>query len=857
MKRPRTVTLVAILLLSLPPIGLAAARRGPFTAPRRSVRSRDVDQRHLRLELKFNWERQEVRGRAIHTLIPFVPLQKIELDAAAMRVDRVGLVGGGHESNEEQLRFDSRGGKLTIRLDRRYRPDEAVRLAIDYRVTRPERGIHFVVPDRNEPDQARMVWTHSEPVDARRWFPCVDSPTDRFTSEVLVTVPEGLFVLSNGVLREKKDNPDGTRTWHWAQEQSHVSYLVSVVAGEFDAYEQQWDGIPVISYVPAGRLPDAARSFKKTPEMIAFFSRKIGYRYPWPKYAQICVDEYVAGGMEHTSATTLKLGTLHDQRAGLDVSSEGLVSHELAHQWWGNLLTCKDWAELWLNESFATYFATLWIEHDRGPDEAAWRRREEAESYFAEDKNRYRRPIVTYRYRQPGQMFDRHSYPKGARVLHMLRFVLDEEPFWRAIRHYCKKHAFDTVETADLRVAVEESTGQGLNWFFDQWVDHGGHPEYHVSHRWDEQRKTLRMTVKQTQKVDELTPLFRMPVDIELVTPGTTTRQRVWVAKREHTFHFPLDRRPRRVCFDPEDWILKKLTFEKSREEWLDQLRHDEHVICRFRAVRGLAKLAGENAVRDALAEAARGDKFWAVRQEAVRALGNFGGRAARDALLRAARQDCKSFVRREAIKTLAKFPHPKTRQALRRIIRHDRSYYAVAEALRALVQVDRAGCRPELLEAMQQESLQQVILKAAAEGLAELGCREVAEQFQTLLDGPCPPRRRAAVMNALARLGEGDPKVTEALGRHLDDARPWVRRAAGEALGKTGDRAAIDRLLARRRRETALSVLRTIDDSLDQLRGQQADLEEIRREIKALRRDNRRVSERLKKLEAAQAPAK
>ncbi len=845
MNKLRTIasTLMAILLAA---VAMAAERRGPFAQPPRSVRSRTFDQQHLRLELDFDFHRREIQGRAIHTLTPFEPVRRIAFDAVDMKIARVGLADGKRRAEARKLTFETRDGQLFITLDRTYKPGETIRLAVDYLVSEPQQGAHFVVPDANQPDQPRMVWTQSQPEMARYWFPCFDSPTDRLTSEILATVPADFFVLSNGVLKSKKDNGDGTRTWHWAQEQSHVTYLMSVAAGRFEAYRQQWDGIPVVSYVPAGRLDDAARSFEKTPAMMAFYSEKIGYRYAWPKYTQICVDEYGGGGMEHTSATTLTTRTLHDERAHLDTSSDGLVAHELVHQWWGDLLTCKDWAELWLNESFATYFATLWIEHDRGRDEATWRLVREAESVFAEDKDRYRRPIVTYGYEKPGNMFDRHCYPKGGRVLHMLRFVLGDELFWKAIRHYCHKHAFDTVETADFRTAIEEATGRGLNWFFDQWIYHGGYPEFEVAYEWDDRQKTVRLTVKQTQQLDELTPLFRMPVEIELVTPGETVRQRILVSKAEETFHFALKQRPRRVCFDPQDWILKKLTFEKSQQEWLDQAAHDAHLICRVRAVRGLAKFDKDQDVLAALAKVAAGDKFWGVRQETVKSLGNFRGPAARDALLRAAKEDPKSFVRREAIKALAAFSDDETRQTLRHVIEHDRSYEAVAEALRTLLKVDRDECRPDLLLAIKRTSHQGVILKAAAEGLAELNDRDAATRLQAIADGPSPPRRRAAVLVALGQLSGGKPEVTETLARFLDSDRWWVRRAAVEALGKTGDPGAIQRLTARRDKETKSRVIYSIDDALTELRKQQEELGKLRKEVETLRKEHRQLKQRL-----------
>ena len=847
MKKSYLPPLFALLVLLGIPRGSAEDRRGPFTESPRSVRSRAFDCQHVRLELTFNWLRREVRGRAVHKLIPYAPASKIELDAAGMKILGVTLA-----DDPKKLKFKHRGDKLSITLDRSYQGGEPVGLAVEYLVTEPEHGAHFVLPDESEPSQPKMVWTQGEPEYARYWFPSFDYPADRLTSEILATVPGDFFVLSNGTLKAKKENADGTRTWHWVQEQPHVSYLMSVVAGEFDAYEQDWDGIPVVSYVPKGRSGESQRSFEKTPAMMEFFSEKFGYRYPWPKYTQICVEEYGWGGMEHTSATTLNVSTLHDERAHLDVSSDGLVAHELVHQWFGDLLTCKDWAELWLNESFATYFTTVWFAHDQGPEEAVWKRFQEAESYFKEDKDRYRRSIVTYRYAQPGRMFDRHSYPKGGRVLHMLRFVLGDELFWKAIRHYTKKHEFDVVETAQFRIAIEEATGQGLGWFFDQWLHHGGHPEYDVACDWDDEEKVLRMTVKQTQKVDDLTPLFRMPVEIELVTSKKTIRRRVTVSKAEETFHFTLDERPRRVLFDPEDWLLKKLTFQKSKQEWLDQLAHDGHIVCRVRAVRAMAELTKDKDVLAALAKAAQDDGFWAVRQEAAKALAKFPGDLVRQTLLEAAKSDPKSFVRREAIKALGSFSHDDTRNTLRKIIADDRSYYAVAESLKTLVKVDRKGCRHDLLAAIERASHREVVLKAAADGLADLDDGVAVPKLLAMLESPTTPYRRIAVLRALAKLAGDDIGVTEILGRQADDARREVRSAAYEALAETGDPAAIDLLLARREKEENARMIQTIDDNLAKLREKQTQLGKLRKQIGSLEQENRKLEERLKKLEDA-----
>jgi aminopeptidase N len=825
----------------------AQDRRGPFTAPPRSVRTRDIDQQHIRLDLRFDWEQQQIDGVATLRLRTFRPLREIVLDAAEMQIRSAAL--RPLKGPPVELKHETRGQELRLALDREYPAESELTVIVEYRIVRPKRGAHFVVADEREPDKTPMVWTQSEPEFARYWYPCFDSPNDRLTSEIVATVPQGMVTLSNGVLQERRDNADGTRTWHWVQAKSHVPYLLSIVAGDFEAFEQRWNDLPVVSYVPRGRLEEAPRSFEKTPRMVQYFSEKIGVAYPWEKYAQICVDEYHWGGMEHTSATTLTLRTLHDARAHLDVSSDNLVAHELAHQWWGDLVTCKDWGELWLNESFATYFATLWTEHDWGWDEAVWARRDEANSYFQEDR-RYRRPIVTYRYPRPDAMFDRHTYPKGGRVLHALRFVLGEEAFWRAIRRYAEVNQHRTVETADLRRAIEESTGQGLNWFFDQWAHHGGHPEFDVAWRWDDNAGSVALTVKQTQKVDDLTPLFRTPVEIEIGHGTEAQTRRIEVSKGEETFHFALDARPSRVVFDPRDWVLKKLVSRKSKEEWLDQLAHCTHVMGRAEAVEGLKEFQDHPDALAALVHAARHDPFWGVRQEAVKALAESKGDTTREALLAAAREDEKSFVRREALAALGKFAHDDVRAALRGAIANDRSYYAVAEGLKALVKIDRERCEEALLQALEVSSHGEVVLRAACEGLVELKSSAGAEALTGKLAQPLRPDERVVVIGALARLKGDDERYVELLRGELDHGRASVRRAAVDGLVALGDPRGIAWLQEKRDGEESTGARRALDEAIEKLRDGEKSIARTRQEIEQLRDQNRRLEERLRRLE-------
>jgi len=812
----------------------ASAQVAPFDAPPRSVRTRDFDSLHLKLDLKFRWDDRTVAGTAELRFRPFRDLTVLRLDAIDLHVQAVAI---RYPNGQWQpARFRTLPGVLEIAPPKKLRSGKTHTVQVRYSVTAPKRGVHFVVPGPKEPKKHRVVWTQNEPEFARYWIPCFDSPNDRLTSETIVTVPSEMFVLSNGVLKEKKKNGDGTTTWHWVQEQPHVVYLISVVAGTFVPYEQSWKDVPIISYVPPEYIDLAPNSFANTPAMMDLFSRLIGVKYPWPKYAQICCDEY-GGGMEHTSATTLALSTLHDDRAHLDVSSDSLVAHELAHQWWGDLLTCKDWAEIWLNESFATYFASLWTEHHRGWDEATWERYQHFRSYLGETR-RYMRPIVTYRYRAPGLMFDRHTYPKGARVLHMLRFILGDDRFFRAIRYYARKNRQRVVETADFRTAIEESTGVGLNWFFDDWLYGAGHPEFTAKAEWRADEHTLKITVEQTQKQTELVGLFRVPVELEFIMPGGAQEVRqVTIDEKREVFVFHLDERPITWCFDGPDWIPEIHKIERPLAEWRYRAEKDPHLLCRHEAVEQLDTQQRRQGGLAVLIRVARKDPFWAVRARAAEAVGKAGGPKAKDALIAILRHDTKSAVRRAAARALGNFRGADVEDALEAATK-DRSYYVAADALGALARVNPDRARPLLKRALDQRSHREVILRAAADALARLGDKSVLPRFIKILKGPSSVDQRVAVYRAAVRLSEGKQReeVVDLLLEELQDPRRRVRQAAAEALAQTGS-------------ERALQVLREAlsEEEWPYMRQSlQSALEELE---KAIERRGR-LEERLERLE-------
>ncbi|MBI4466379.1 MAG: M1 family metallopeptidase, partial [Acidobacteria bacterium] len=440
----RSVLLIALLLVAL--TGLLAMQspaqklRPPFGDPRAAPhwpRSRTYDLEHIKVELSFDWEKKEVAGTATLTLAPLADgLVRVTLDAAEMSVEQVGLANG------QKLDFAADGDQVTILLDRAYAAGELVTFSLRYR-TRPRKGLYFVLPDAAYPNRPRQIWTQGESDYNHYWIPLYDFPNDKATSEMIATVPAEMTAISNGRLVEvREDRAAGTKTFHWREEVLHVTYLISLVVGRLDQHSQTVEGLSLDTYVPPGtdKAP-VGRSFEQTGAMVRFFGDYIGIPYPYEKYAQTTVEEFLWGGMENVSATTLYADTLHDEAAAPNWTSEGLVAHELVHQWWGDLLTCRDWSHIWLNEAFATFFTNLWYEQHYGRDEYDYRRWEDARDYFKEDREEYRRPIVMPVYVSHDDLFDSHSYPKGGLVLSMLRALLGDDEFQGAIRHYGKKHA--------------------------------------------------------------------------------------------------------------------------------------------------------------------------------------------------------------------------------------------------------------------------------------------------------------------------------------------------------------------------------------------------------------------------------
>lgn len=819
------------------------------------------DVRHVKIVLDIDVDARRIRGRCSLTLAPIdAPLGWLPLDAVELDIHRVSAGGRDlpHRHDGKVLRVDLGPAAAD--------PDTAeVVLDIDYSGS-PRRGIYFVGPDETHPDKPVQVWTQGQDEDSRYWFPCFDAPHEKATSEVIATVPARFTVVSNGtLLADTVDEAAGRRTAHWRFDTPHACYLISLVAAELSEIRAQWGDVDVLYYVTPGREEDARRTLGRTPEMLELLSRLFRVPYPYEKYAQVFVADFIFGGMENTTATTLTDVVLLDERATVDRDAEDLVVHELAHQWFGDLLTCRDWSQGWLNEGFATYAEYLWRDHAHGRDEAAMELRDWAHAYFDEDATRYRRKVVTNVFDQPIEIFDRHLYQKGGLILHMLRQILGDEPFWRSIAHYLDRHRTGSVETRDLARAMEAASGRVLDWFFDQWITEGaGHPELEVRYTWDAERRLARVSVRQTQEVDATTPLFRLPLVMRFRIDGGDVDVRFEVTAQQETFFFALADEPTQAIFDPGKHVLARVDFDKGLDLLAAELAEATEAIDRVDAAERLARRGGRKAM-EALVRGLASDPFWGVRAACADGLGEIRTAQARDALIEAIATTANARARRAVCRALGAFRgDERAAEALIGVIeRGDASYFVEAEACLALGKTRSPRAPAVLRQAAERESFMDVIRQNVYRGLA--AARDDGA-IPLLVEVAMRGRRahgRHAALGALAQLVKGrsdrDARDVRELAEHLlGDRELRVQLGAIDALVVIGDPAAADAIEALAARELDGQVRRRAREAARDLRAgtrQSEDHQALRGEVERLRATVAELRDRLDTLSAQVEP--
>ncbi len=755
------------------------------------IRSRQIDVKHLSIDLKFDWDKESAFGVTTVTAAPFRDTNKIYLDAASMTINSVKSASGA----DLKFNYDGKkdGDNLEIMLDRVYKSGENVIVKVDYAteyVNKADadtaigsfgRGLRFIKPTKEEPNKPRQIWSQGESEFNRYWFPSYDSPNDFRTTELRATVAKPFFVVSNGKLMETKENTDGTRTFYWKMDQPYTNYLTSIVVGEYTEIKNgEYDGKPIYAYGYPSEVKEVALTTKNLPATVKFFSEKTGVKYPYAKYAQTFVEDF-GGGMENITATTQIREMIHDERELLDTDSESLQSHELAHQWFGDYVTCRDWGQIWLNESFATYFQALWHEELKGHEYFLYNDvRSNQQEYFATWNEGNRRPIVTKYYANKDAMFDNYAYPRGAAVLHMLRRHLGDANWWKAINHYLVSNAHQPVSTEDFRIAIEETTGESMDWFFDQWLYRMGHPIFEVTQNYDATAKKLTLNVRQTQKIDltnefPQVEFFQTKLDVEI--DGRV--EQVWVEPRaENVFTFDSAQKPKIVNFDYEGTIIKELKFEKSVDDLIYQMFNDKDILGKRRAIEELEAKAENSPERDKIIAAflvsAEKEKNANVRRAALSKVNNLSfpqlppgtpippitlSDAIVQVLLRAAKDE-NALIRSDAIDLLGATKDPKYADFYIAAL-NDRSYGVIDSAAGALGASKSPKAFAALIRLTQTTSWKGRIESAGFNGLSSLADNRGFEaSYKFANDKNKNHNARIAALAVVGATGKGDERA-------------------------------------------------------------------------------------------------
>lgn len=664
------------------------------TLPYQASYTRVYDLLHTKLSVDFDWTLQRLNGTAELTLKPYFYSQnEIVLDAKGFDIHEISLMG----KTSKVLTYTYDKKKITIALDKTYHQTDTFQLKIKY-TARPndlpkggsaaiteDKGLYFINADGKDPKKPKQIWTQGETEAASAWFPTIDAPNEKCTQEMYITAEEKYTVISNGELVYSKSNGNGTKTVCWKMNKPHAPYLFMMVVGDFAEIKDSWKGKEVHYYVEKEYAPYGKAIFGNTPEMLEFFSTKLGYEYAWNKYYQIVVRDYVSGAMENTTASIFMEALQVDDRSLEDENWETIIAHELFHHWFGDLVTCESWSNLPLNESFANYSEYLWLEHKFGKDEADRHSIEEQEGYLGESENK-QVDLIRYHYANREDMFDAHSYNKGGRVLHMLRNYVGDEAFFKSLNVYLKRNEFTATEIHHLRLAFEEVTGEDLNWFFNQWFLNKGHAQLKISHRYENGNVVIK--VKQEQD-PATTPIYRLPLDVDLYdAAGKKTRKRVWITKASEEVKIPVATKPQLIVEDPEFQILGTVDRSKPTEEWLAQYNLCENYLARLEALNhlfegseGVNPFLNNPRNRDLLHLALK-DKFWDIRLTALSMFSKFHitqPEEFRDDMKAIALNDSKPVVRARSIYLLNSLDGPAFKDVFQKGI--DAKPYSVAGA--------------------------------------------------------------------------------------------------------------------------------------------------------------------------------
>ena len=651
---------------------------------------------HTKLDVSFDFSRSYMYGKAWITLKPhFYPTDSVNLDAKSMEIKEVSVIKDG---THIPLKYTYDSLKLRINLDRPYSSGENYTLFIDY-ISKPDeikskgsaaimgaKGLYFVNPlgkDKNKPTQ---VWTQGETESNSAWVPTIDKPNQKTTDEISMTVPAKFQTLSNGLLVKQKKHSDGTRTDTWKMDLPHAPYLMMMAAGEYSIIKDKYKGKEVSYYVEKEYAPVASKIFGLTPEMISFYSKITGVDFPWQKYAQIVVRDFVEGAMENTTATVHGESAQQDARQLVDGNSwEDVISHELFHMWFGDYVTTESWSNISLNESFADLSETLWEEYQHGKDAGDEHNFQSMQNYLY--SNSGKKDLVRFYYRDREDLFDAVSYQKGGRILNMLRNYIGDSAFDKAMNLYLTTYKFNSAEAQELRLAFEEVTGQDLNWFWNQWYYGSGHPALTISYDYDQAKRSAKVYVKQTQ-TDKI---FKLPVAIDVYQGGGKKRYNVWLENKADTFAFAADTKPDLINVDGDKILLCTKTDNKTLDNYIFQYKNAGLYLDRREAIDFAARHQKDDPKAFELLKSAIDDKYQGLRIYAIQNLNirdDSIKKSVEPILANLAKNDPSTLVRASAIQELGMYKNKTYREFFIKSV-NDSSYSVAGNALLALAPID------------------------------------------------------------------------------------------------------------------------------------------------------------------------
>lgn len=797
--------------------------------PPEPERFRTYDVKHIDVKVKIDLNRKEVEGNAKTTISPINNgIIEFETDAVAFRINHIRDYKGN------DLKYDYDGQKIKI-FTEEIKPGDSLIYEVDY-VCNPQRGMHFIYPDEFNPSLPYQVWTQGEAEYNKHWMPLYDYPNDKTTFEISIITDKKYQTLSNGYLNFSSDI-EGTnlKEDHWVMDKPNSTYLIMIAVGEFNVKEENYLGIPVQSYAGININPeDVEYTFRNTSEMLNVFSEFFGYAYPWNKYSQIVVEEFIHGGMENTTATVLSKRLIVDEDIEKNYSPESTISHEIGHQWWGDLITCRNWKEFWINESFATYSTSVWKEKKYGNDEYDYDILRNSDDAIRADSVIGRYPILgTY-----GNL-TQNVYDKGSVILNTFRYILGDN-FRPALKTFLNENEFDVVETKDFTDALNITTGMNFEQYVEQWISKAGYPVFNVKYSFDKNKKEVRLEVKQVQETDSLTPVFKFPMDIRLKNSAENIIKKIQINTADEIFIIQMNVKPDFVVFDYGNNILDKTYFDKPFSDWKNQIEQSEDAIDRITGLRGLEKflnnkISGELRVKFSDNESDEAyriienvlniDTFWGVRVEASKILGKSKDPDRAFEILNNSYNIQTNYrIKREIVNSIGALKNNISKEFIKNLLKTESDNYIIAQCISASKYFPKSEIYDVVFPFINIESHRNIIRDNVIEALdsADNGHEDVRIKTAIMniaFGTDVESILRAKAINSLKKYA-GDEDIKEKARRVSEINSFFVKRAAVNLLAASGDKSQIIFLEEIDSRTTDEGIKKIISSAIKKLEG-------------------------------------